>query len=325
MKLLRWLAIGLAGLVALLVLAFAVAAWVYRDIPAATLEAKYGNAASQYTLIDGVRIHYRDEGSRDAPVVVLIHAHFASLLMWDPWVAALTDKYRVVRFDLTTHGLTGTDPSGDYSLPRTIELAEKLIDSLQLQHFTLGGTSLGGTVAIHYAARHPERVDRLILISPGALNERVRGSDKPPQIPAWVTLFTYVTPRALPEFVLKKGYGDPAKVSDELVTQWHELLLREGNRPAELERNRQYVSGKIEGQIRAVRAPVLIMWGEKNPQVPVEQAQEFKKLLENSPDVRLIVYPGVGHMAVQEAPEQTARDIRTYLDTAVPTFLSTPP
>lgn len=318
MKVLRWIGIALGGLVGVLVIALAVAAWVYRDIPAATLEARYGTEASRYPVVSGVRMHYRDEGPADpqAPVVVLIHAHFASLLMWDPWVEALRDRYRVVRFDMTSHGLTGPDPTGDHSLNRTIELTEKLIDSLGLQRFTLAGTSLGGTVAIHYAARHPERVERLVLISPGALNARVRGSDQPPKVPTWVNVFQYVTPRALPRYALRNGFGDKSKLSEELVTQWHELLLREGNRKAELLRVRQYVSGDIEERIRAVQAPVLIMWGEKNPQVPVEQAQEVKRLLTRSPDVRLIVYPGVGHMTVQEAPAETARDMRAYLDGA---------
>ena len=90
-----------------------VAAWAYQDIPAATLEAKYANEASRYMNVAGARIHYRDEGPRDAPAVVLVHANFASLLGWEPWAEALKDKYRVIRFDMTSHGLTGPDPTGD--------------------------------------------------------------------------------------------------------------------------------------------------------------------------------------------------------------------
>ena len=59
---------------------------------------------------------------------------------------------------------------------------------------------------------------------------------------------------------------------------------------------------------------VLLLWGEKNPRVPLAQAYEFRKLLVNSPSVQLEVLPGVGHMAVQEAPEQTARIVRRWLD-----------
>ena len=63
-----------------------------------------------------------------------------------------------------------------------------------------------------------------------------------------------------------------------------------------------------------VRVPTLILWGEKNPQAPVEQAEELRKMLVNAPEVRVITYPGVGHMAADEAGPVIARDVRTYLD-----------
>jgi len=151
----------------------------YRDIPAAELEARYAGPASRFINIDGVRMHYRDEGT--GPVVVLFHANFSNLIDWDPWVDALKDRYRVVRVDMTSHGLTGPDPTGDYTLPRTLALTERFIDAFGIEKATLGGTSLGGTVAIHYSARHPERVERLILLSTGSLEgkEKMRTGGVP--------------------------------------------------------------------------------------------------------------------------------------------------
>ena len=128
MKVLRYIAYTLGTLLALSLVALLVALWAYRDIPAGELEAKYANNASRFMNIDGVRIHYRDEG--EGPAIVLVHAHFASLLGWEPWVEALKDDYRVIRFDMTSHGLTGTDPSGDYSVERTVDLADRFIDAL---------------------------------------------------------------------------------------------------------------------------------------------------------------------------------------------------
>ena len=170
MRFLRFLGFLLAGLVLASLLALVVALWVYRDIPAEQLEAKYTSPASRFISIDGVRIHYRDEGS--GPVLVLIHANFGNLISWDPWVEALRGRYRVIRFDMPGHGLTGPDPSGDYSLERTVDITGRFVDALELERFSLGGTSLGGTVSIHYAAAHPERVEKLILLSPGALEGR---------------------------------------------------------------------------------------------------------------------------------------------------------
>jgi pimeloyl-ACP methyl ester carboxylesterase len=313
-KFLRILGWGLGAVVALLIAAFAVGAWYYRDIPAAELEAKYGSPESRFALLDGVRMHYRDEGPREGPVVMLIHAHFDSLLMWDPWVAALKDKYRVVRFDFTSHGLTGPDPSGDYSLKRTVDLVEMLADRLGLTRFSIAGTSMGGTIAIHYASRHPDKVEKLILLSPGALNTRVRGRDTPPPLPPGIDLLAYITPKAMFRALLENGFGDDSKVSDRLVTQWWELMRREGQREAEIARNRQYVSGDVDAKIRTLTPPTLILWGEANPVVTVDQARQLVDLMGAAQSVKLITYPGVGHMAVHEAPEATARDARAFLD-----------
>jgi pimeloyl-ACP methyl ester carboxylesterase len=314
MRIVKGIAYLVVALIALGAGAFFIAAWLHRDIPANVLEAKYGNAQSKFIAIDGVRVHYRDEGQKDGPAVLLIHAHFDSLLAWDPWVDALKDKYRVVRFDMTSHGLTGPDPSGDYTLERTVALTEKFAAAMQLTRFSIAGTSMGGTIAIHYAAKNPEQIEKMILLSPGALNTRVRGRSTPRPLPAWIDIATVITPRMVFERLLTGGFGDPSKIKPELVDQWWELMRREGQRKAELTRTRQYVSGDVDAKIKTISVPVLVMWGEKNPVVTVDQAKQFTEMLTAAPSVKLIVYPGVGHMAVHEAPTETARDARAFFD-----------
>lgn len=310
MKWLRYMAWGLGGLLAAGTAAFLVAAWVYRDIPAEVLEAKYTTPASRFLNVDGVRIHYRDEGS--GPPLVLIHANFGSLLSWDSWVATLGDEHRILRFDMTGHGLTGPDPSGDYSLQRSVELTGRFVDALGLNRFAIGGTSLGGTVAMHYTAAHPERVERLILLSPGALEGRSMQREGR-SVPRIANVLEYITPRSLARFMLTSRFGDPSRVDDELIDQWYEMWLREGQRGAILARLRTYSSADLARVTAGVRVPTLILWGEENPQAPVGQAKELQAMLVNAPEVQVITYPGVGHMAADEAGPVIARDVRTYL------------
>jgi pimeloyl-ACP methyl ester carboxylesterase len=308
MKVLRSIGYTLATL-SLITLVFAL--WTYRDIPAEVLEAKYTNDASRFMNIDGVRIHYRDEGK--GPAVVLVHAHFASLLGWEPWVNELKEDYRVIRFDMTSHGLTGPDPSGDYTVERTIELAEQFIDALGIEQLSIGGTSLGGTVALHYASRHPERVEKLILLSPGSLEgkEQMKRRGKPG---ASAQVLAYILPRFIPKYMLSSAWGKTTELPESLVDRWYDMWMREDQRTAEIERLRQYEAGDLEGVAAAVRAPVLILWGEENPQAKVEQAPEFIELLSGAESVKLKIYPGVGHMAVQEAGEATGSDVRAFLE-----------
>jgi pimeloyl-ACP methyl ester carboxylesterase len=310
MQWLRYLGYALAGMLVAGCVAFLIAAWVYRDIPAGVLEAKYTTPASRFLNVDGVRIHYRDEGS--GPPLVLIHANFASLLSWDDAVESLQGTHRVLRFDMTGHGLTGPDPSGDYSLERTVELTSRFVDALGLKRFSIGGTSLGGTVALHYTAAHPERIERLILLSPGSLEGRsMQRAGR--TVPKAADILKYIAPRALAEFMLTSRFGDPSKVDDKLIDQWYEMWMREGQRAAILARLRSYSSADIVKVTAAIRVPTLILWGAKNPQAPVEQAAELRRMLGSAPAVTVITYPGIGHMAAEEAGPAIARDIQAWL------------
>ena len=306
---LRFLRRAAMAVAVLLVIAIAYALWAHRDITAAQLEARYARPGSKFVEIDGVRMHYLDEGR--GPVVLLLHANFSNLLDWDPWAAALTDSHRVIRFDMTSHGLTGPDPTGDYTLARTLRLMEGFVDALQLDDMTVAGTSLGGTLALHYATTHPERVQRLVLLSPGSLEgkeRRARGG-----VPRVGYVLKYILPRALPEFMLSSGFGDPAALPESLVDRWYDLWRREGQREAQLDRLSQYKAGDIEARIRAVRVPVLLLWGELNTTAKFSQAAIFQQLLSGAPSLTFIPYPGLGHMALQEDGARMARDVRAWL------------
>lgn len=312
MRWIKGIAKGLLGVIVLIGVLLIIGAVIYRDTPVAEVEAKWATPPSQFVEIDGVRMHYRDEG--EGPVVVLLHANYSSLFMWEPWVVALRERYRVIRLDLPAHGLTGPEPSGNYTLERIQQLFEKFVDEKGLERFTVVGTSIGGTVAMRYTADHPDRIERLVLISPGSLEPRVRGRTTPANVPKAADLLGYILPKSFTRFMLTNDYGDPERVTDAVVDEWYEMWMREGNRLAMLNLLRQYVSGGVEDKIRAVSVPVLLIWGEKNKRVPLALAYETKELLVNSPEVRLEVLPGIGHMLVQEAPEASSQLIRRYLD-----------
>lgn len=321
MKLLRWLGILVGGVVALLLVAFVVAAIAYRDIPAEELEAKYANEASRFIDVDGVRMHYRDEGS--GPPVVMLHAHFASLIGFDPWADALKATHRVVRFDIPSHGLTGPDPSGVYTIDRTMQLTRMLLDKLGVQKAVFAGTSMGGTIALHFASRYPERVEKLVLLSPGTLEGPEKMKKYKKRLGPSAELFTYITPRFFPKFMLEKGFGEGNVVPEELVDRWHDMWIREDQREAELARLRQYDGGDPEKLLASVTTPTLLLWGEANTTAPMEQAEHMVKAMKNVKSLKRINYPGVGHMAVQQAGARIVKDVIAYL--AEPVDGASPP
>lgn len=293
--------------------AVAVALYVHRDIPAEVLEAEYARPPSRFIVVDGVRMHYRDQGH--GPAIVLIHGQFDSLLMWETWASSLANRYRVIRFDLTSHGLTGPDATGDYSIERTVALLDGLAARLHLGKFALAGSSMGGTAAIYYAARHPERVDRLILVSPEGVAERV--------IPEHASMLdfspvfdvlAYTAPKFFAAGLLRNGFGDPSRVTDQLIEERYAMLRRAGNRPGELARIRQFEPIDMNGHLRAIRSPVLVMWGEKTAQATATESENLRRILRHAHSVRIDIVRGAGSMAVQEDPEGTARRCKEFLD-----------
>ena len=110
---------------------------------------------------------------------------------------------------------------------------------------------------------------------------------------------------------------EPAEPPEELVDRWYDLWMREGQREAQLDRLSQYVAGDIEGLVRSIRVPVLLLWGEANQTAKFEQSVEFRELLKDAPSLTFISYPGVGHMAVEQAGAETGRDVRAWLDTPI--------
>ena len=306
-----WWSLGLGALGVAAALSAVV--YVQRDIPASVLEAEYALPPSKFLLVDGVRMHYRDEGQ--GPTVVLIHGQFDSLLMWEPWAAALKDQYRVVRFDLTSHGLTGPDATGDYSIERTVRLLETFADNLHLEKFSVAGSAMGGTAAVYYAARHPERVDRLILISPEGVGTRMTAEhasliDTSPVF----DVLAYAAPRLFAAGLLRNGFANPSRVTDQLVEERYELLRRVGNRQGELARIRQFDPADIGAQMRKVRSPVLVMLGEQGMRAQTRSPDELRRALQRARSVRIDVIRGAGNMAVQEEPEGTARSAKEFLD-----------
>ena len=106
-------------------------------------------------------------GREDGPVVVLSNSLGSTHTMWDAQVAALEERYRVVRYDTRGHGYSPV-PGGPYSIDDLADDLVALLDRLGIGQAHLVGLSLGGMTAMRVAARNPDRVDRLALLCTGA-------------------------------------------------------------------------------------------------------------------------------------------------------------
>jgi pimeloyl-ACP methyl ester carboxylesterase len=281
-------------------------------LPVDVLEARYTDASSRFVEVDGLRLHYRDQG--EGPALVLLHGAMSSLHTWEGWAASLSDHHRVVTVDLPGHGLTGPDPLHRYTTADGVRVVAALADAIGLERFTIGGSSLGGRIAWAFAVLHPQRVTGLILISAAGY-----GTSGPP---AWVrrlarlplpsTALGKLIPRRMIAAQLRTAYWDPARLHEATIDRYADLLRRPGNMGAA---RRRLLTDPGDADLLArlarVTVPTLVLCGEDDRWVPVADSHRFAA---DIPGATLAVLPGLGHVPMEEDPAGTLGVVTRFLD-----------
>ncbi len=207
-------------------------------------------------------------------------------------------------------GLTGADPSGDYSDARGIEVLLALLDALAIPRAHVAGHSFGGRLAWKLAALHGARVDRLVLIAPDGFQSLLFRYGRPTHVPFIFHLARHVLPRSLVRMALMQAYADPRRVTEALVERYHDLLRAPGVREASLARLSQTVLEPPEPLLRRIQSPTLLLWGERDHIIPPTRAGDFLRAI---PKARLARLPGVGHLPHEEAPRASLSILREFL------------
>ncbi|HYF61135.1 MAG TPA: alpha/beta hydrolase [Burkholderiaceae bacterium] len=319
------LAAGLAALAAL--------AGCQTDLPLAELKTRWGGPPSRYLPMDGIEVHWRDEGpataslpgppdalaaragtGTDVPAILLLHGTGSSLHTWDGWAERLSPHMRVVRLDLPGFGLTGPHPSGDYSAAATVDFLERFVAAAGLGRFAIAGNSLGGYYAWRFALRHPERVSALVLVDavgyPVEQGASRSTAMRLARLPVISELMRFLPVEGLIERSLRDTYADPRKVTPELVERYADLMRRPGNRIAFGDRTRADPRPTGWERLTELRVPTLILWGAQDEWVPPSNAERFDR---DIPDSELRIYPDLGHLPMEEDPDTTARDVLRFL------------
>lgn len=302
--------------IGVLAAAAGLAAWLLDsgalNISLADLETRYATDDSRFAEVDGVRLHYMDQGA--GPAVLLLHASFMNLRTWDDLAGRLSANYRVVRPDFLISGLTGPDPRDEYSMERNQALAIGLMDKLGIDRFAVIGTSSGGIVAFRIAAEHPERVTRLGLVNSAGMPRTARTDpnrrSKTGGIGNWIR--ARYTSRGTVRDTLDMNFTAPHEPPGWLVDMNYDMWRRDGRREAAAILMRNFRTGDPQATLADVRAPTLVLWGLDNATVMHLEADVFQHWLVNAPTY-LKKYPGVGHYLYLEIPGEFGDDIENFL------------
>lgn len=284
----------------------------YKTMPYQELAKKYTNTESKYMEVDGMTIHYRDEGA--GPPLLLIHGVSSSLHTWDDWVDQLKDKYRVIRLDLPGFGLTGPDPAThDYDIDYLVNKVDGFMNQLGVHKFFIAGNSLGGYVAWNYALQNPHKLYKMVLMA---------SAGYPQDMPTWIgfaswPVVNWVTPYMMPRFMVNwtidSAVVDEDKVTEEQRERYFNLTMRDGNRRSYVENFkmlRRNMDDPTMGEaVKDVIVPTLLLWGEQDSWVPLDVMRQFHRDLSYS---EYIIYEGIGHLPMEELPVQSARDANNF-------------
>jgi pimeloyl-ACP methyl ester carboxylesterase len=252
---------------------------------------------SREVTVSGFRMHYNAQGPTDGPVVVLVHGLGSRGDDWRELAPYLGKAgFRVYMPDLPGYGRSDKPADFSYSVHDEAQVVVGFMDALGLKQVDLGGWSMGGGIAQHVAAEHPERVRRLMLFDAAGIPEMPKWDlglftpDSPAQLDQLDALLMPVKPN-VPRFIAR----DIVRISKQNAWVIHRAI--------ESMMTGQDATDKL---LPGLKMPVLLVWGGEDRITPLSQGETMHRLV---PQSQLDVIPGCGHLA----PRQCAGQIAPYV------------
>jgi pimeloyl-ACP methyl ester carboxylesterase len=273
--------------------------------------------------LHGHRVSYRQAGW--GPLVVLIHGITGSSETWADVIEPLAEKYTVVAPDLLGHGASAK-PRGDYSLGAYASGIRDLLAALGHGGGTIVGHSLGGGVAMQLAYQFPDRCERLMLVSSGGLGREVhlllRAAVLPGSelvLPLLASSRVLNASTAVGSFFSRLGM----QAGPDLEEMWRGFssLNDVGARAAFIHTLRGIVDPggqRVNATDRlylAQRVPTMLVWGERDPIIPVEHGRAAQELI---PGSRFETFPGAGHFPHRSDPREFVRVLDEFIESTQP-------
>lgn len=293
-------------------------------ISVSELTARYALSDSRFIEIMGTRIHYIDVGQ--GPVVVLTHGSSSSLRTFAPMIERLSRHYRVIAWDEPNMGLSGAPPQSLFEKPLyPVLVLEALLARLNVGHANLAGVSSGGAISFYYAARNPDKVDRLILSNTptgradgkGMALSAALARELAASTPAKGRKSKIFRPRSYWRAYFDFYTGEPWRADERMVDEYYDM----NRRPPAADRlaivDALDNAALTADALARVKVPVLLVWGARDPVLPVPSAAMLRDALVNA-QVSTLILPDVGHYPPLEAPERFGDIIDSFLAEVTP-------
>lgn len=277
------------------------------------------NSDYKYVTLQGVNIAYKDRGAGQP--MLMLHGFASFAYTWDPLIKLFGDQFRFISIDQKGWGYSEKKCDGNLSPHDQAKIITEFIYKFDLDNIILVGHSMGGAASLitlfDNAVR--KRVDRLILVdSAGFFQHLPKFIEEISQSSSESLIVKYVNEEVLAHMVLTEVYCDPGKIKEETIKQYGAVLRQPGAKECMIAASTQVAIANqhfFHGMLHTIDVPVLIIWGEEDYIIDVEDAFHFHRDL---PDSVLKIIPRCGHSPQEEMPEETAGLIAEFLKITLP-------
>ena len=283
---------------------------------------------SYYTTIEGVRIHYVDEGQGDP--VLMVHGQPTWSYLWRNIIPVVAKSHRAIALDLMGFGLSDKPQDRQYSFDEHTRILREFIEALELKNLTLVLHDWGGPIGLEYAVYHQENVKKLVL-----LNTLATVDFKLP----WVFKAAFRSP-FLSDFLVRRlnvfgllafRFGVRHSLSKQALQNYREPHSTYASRKGVAQFPRLIPASPRDATYAPIKAisqalanfpiPTLFLFSDGDP---VTARIDARPVIEGMPSARLAVVKDAGHYLQEDQPEEVARNILEFLDETEPSPTSTP-
>lgn len=261
---------------------------------------------SHFVQVDGARVHFQEFGDASNPTIILIHGYTASLYVWKTVAPMFADAgFHVVAVDLLGFGYSDKPSWFDYAISSQARMVARFMNRIGIGRATIVGSSYGGAVAATLALDYPERVEKLVLVD-AVCNDNLKNHPilKLAAIPGLGEAITpfLVDSRAFQRYRMR---GTLAPANHRLITGDRVESVRRPLAAADahhslLATSRAWSAERITEDAHLINQPTLIVWGEDDKVIPVEDGRTLHDLILHS---RLVILKDCGHVPQEEKSE----------------------
>jgi 3-oxoadipate enol-lactonase len=257
------------------------------------------------TRVNGIEVNYEIHGKEGAPWLILSHSLACSVRMWDPQIAALKDKYRILAYDTRGHG--GSEATkGSYTLELLADDLFFLLKELKIAAAHFCGLSMGGMIGQTFALKYPG-VFRTLTLADTTSRYPAEAA------PVWADRIKTVEAQGM------------APLAQPTLERWFTEAFRK-NKPEVVDGVRKLILAtppagyigcchaipkiNLTARLKEIKCPILVIVGADDPGTPPSMAREIH---ENAPGSKLVTLPQAAHLANLEQPDGFTRALESFL------------